>query len=308
MKAQVQKKNQLNQLNKLVKALIVLFFVFSLVSCGNSDEMKNNLAKVDSTYISKDDYSKELNYYIHFYSKKYGDDYLNEENKEGQSRYKKLENELLDSMVKDQVMLNDLEKNKYKLDNKEAENIKKDMGFDENSLKANVSALDVDESSFSDVLYNDSIRKAHYKMFLKNNKINDSDVLKYYEKNKELSKQFKYNALVFDDKLLADMTFEKINSSLDFKDLIDKKIQNFDIISSDFVYEDDNLLSKSKVKEKDKVSNVFENDGKYYILMINSFNEDKNDLLNKAKELYSRKEYENYLKKLIKKANIKVFI
>ena len=44
------------------------------------------------------------------------------------------------------------------------------------------------------------------------------------------------------------------------------------------------------------------------ILMVNSINNNKKSLLLDAKELYLRKEYNNYLKNLIKNSNIKLFI
>ena len=68
------------------------------------------------------------------------------------------------------------------------------------------------------------------------------------------------------------------------------------------------MLKESKSKEVDKVSDLFEYDGNYMILMVNSYNDNENDLLLKAKEVYLEKAYEKYLNKLVKSSKIKLFI
>ncbi|MGO3019097.1 MAG: SurA N-terminal domain-containing protein, partial [Anaerococcus sp.] len=82
----------------------------------------------------------------------------------------------------------------------------------------------------------------------------------------------------------------------------------FDVFTSEFVYNDDDLLQSSGLNKIDQVSKVFEYENKYIILMINSYKENKNDLLINAKEYYTELKYEDYLKELIKKSKIKVFL
>ncbi|MDU2354379.1 MAG: hypothetical protein E7D92_07260, partial [Anaerococcus sp.] len=185
--------------------------------------------------------------------------------------------------------------------------LEKSLGGKE-SLKANVAALEVSESNFNDILYNDSIRKQHYDYFLSNNDIKDSDILEFYKSNDKYQRQYKYNVLVFDDENLANKIRKQINSSEDFKGFLNKSIKNYDIINSDFVYEDDHLLKESKIKEKNNVSNVFSFDNKYMILMVNSYNDNENELLLKTKDIYLKEKYEEYLNKLVKKSKIRVFI
>ena len=85
-------------------------------------------------------------------------------------------------------------------------------------------------------------------------------------------------------------------------------VRNYEIINSDFVYKDDTILTKSKTFEKDKVSDIFENENKYMILMVNSYNENENDLLMHTKDKYLKDAYNQYLNKLVKSSKIKVFI
>ena len=144
--------------------------------------------------------------------------------------------------------------------------------------------------------------------FLSNNDIKDSDILEFYKSNDKYQRQYKYNVLVFDDENLANKIRKQINSSEDFKGFLNKSIKNYDIINSDFVYEDDHLLKESKIKEKNNVSNVFSFDNKYMILMVNSYNDNENELLLKTKDIYLKEKYEEYLNKLVKKSKIRVFI
>lgn len=85
-----------------------------LSSCNKKNEYKGNVALVNDVAISQDLYSKELKFYQNFYTKMYGENYLDQEVEKGKTNNKILEKELVDSLIKDQVMLNDLKEKKYK--------------------------------------------------------------------------------------------------------------------------------------------------------------------------------------------------
>lgn len=292
--------------------VLAIFSIILLTSCSKTNSYNDNvIASVNNKTISKDLYSKELKFYQSYYSKVYGENFLNEKNDRGKTNDEVLREDLVDSMIKDQVMLNNLEKHKIKLDDNKSNELKKlisDKLNGDDSLKANIKALGVNENTFNDIIYNDSIRKAHYELFLKINKIKDSDVLEFYKKNKYLQKLYKYNALVFEDEQEAKIIRDSIKDTNDFKSYINKSVRNFSVINSDFVYNKDELLSLSKLKNKDKVSDIIKYKNKYYILMINSFNENENELLLRAKDIYLENSYETYLDKLVKESNIKLFV
>lgn len=301
---------------KTIKKIIISLLSLCLclvifTSCNKSVKNDKTIALVDGKSIDKDTFEKEFSFYVAFYSKKYGDNYLETKNSKGKTNKEKLREELLDSMIKDQIMLNNLVNKKIEIDdntaNKLRSDMEKDLG-DKDSLKANIKALSISDSEFSDVLFNDSIRKMHYDFFLTHNKIKDSDILQYYKSNEDLHRLYKYNVLVFDNKDVAEKTRSNIKSHLDFRNLMKNSVKNYEVINSDFVYKDDPLLIKSKMSDKEKVSEIFEYDNKYMILMINSYNENENELLMHTKEQYLKNSYEEYLDKLIKSSKIKVFI
>lgn len=308
MKTHLQKLN----LAKILQKIIIISLILPIAtSCQKKLNRTDNVAIVEGEYVTKDLYSKELTFYTSYYTKKYGDNYLNEKNKDGQSNYETLEKNLLDSLIMDQVMLNDLKNENYKINDVEYENLHKELVENlknEESLYANIEAINSDELSFSDVLFRDSIKFEHKKMFKKNGSIKDEDVLDYFEKNDKLQKMYKYNALIFDDKLEAEKILDKIKDNQDFKNIMNSEVKNFDVFTSEFVYNDDDLLQSSGLNKIDQVSKVFEYENKYIILMINSYKENKNDLLINAKEYYTELKYEDYLKELIKKSKIKVFL
>lgn len=295
----------------IIKTFLLTVLILNLNACNNKNNYADNVAIVDDKAITKDTYTKELDFYQKFYTMEHGEQYLESEAERGKTNNDVLQKSLIDSLIKDQVMVNDLKENNIKLDDNTASsiraNLEKNLGG-KDSLKANVAALGVSESAFNDVLYNDSIRKQHYDYFLSHNDIKDSDILEYYKKNKKFQRQYKYNLLIFDDENQANKAKASIKTKEDFKSYLNKNIKNYDILNSDFVYEDDLILKESKVLEKDKISNVFKHDNKYMILMVNSYNDNENDLLLNVKEIYMKEKYEDYLNKLVKKSKIRVFI
>ncbi|MGO3019194.1 MAG: SurA N-terminal domain-containing protein, partial [Anaerococcus sp.] len=168
-------------LAKILQKIIIISLILPIAtSCQKKLNRTDNVAIVDDEYVTKDLYSKELTFYTSYYTKKYGDNYLNEKNKDGQTNYETLEKNLLDSLIMDQVMLNDLKNENYKMNDVEYENLHKGLVENlknEESLYANIEAINSDELSFSDALFRDSIKFEHKKMFKKNGSIKDEDVL-----------------------------------------------------------------------------------------------------------------------------------
>ena len=285
--------------------------VLVLTGCKRSSNKTDAIATVDDKEISSKDYSKELKFYQSYYSKLYGDNYLSEKNKNGLTNDEILRKELLDSMIKDKIMLSDLEKNKIKLDDnnviKLTNDLKKSMNG-EDSLGANVDALNANGNLFNEIIFNDAIRRSHYEMFVSKQSVRDSDVLDFYKKNKKYQKMYKYNLIVFDDENEAKDIKKNITNAKKFNEYLNKSVRNYDIVNSEFVYSDDEVLKASKLTEKNRPSDVFKYNDKYIIAMINSYNENENELLMNAKSVYQKKAYEDYLNKLIKSSKIKVYI
>lgn len=296
---------------KKIAILIISVFCIFLTSCSKKFDKDKYVAVVDDEGISKELFEKELSYYQKYYIKKYGDNFLEEKSKKGNSNYKKLESELLDSLVMDQVMVNDLKKNNVKVtknDSKEAIDKLSEKISSKDSLLENVKTFGVSEDEFDEITYQDSIRKKHFNYFLNNNNVKDTEVLKYFEENKNLQKKYKYDCLIFDDKNEAIKVRESIKNSEDFKNKMKSRIRNYDVYRSDFVYKDDALLKKSSLSKVNIVGNVFKFKDSYIIFMINSENKNKKNLLLDSKEIYLENEYNKYLEKLIKNSNIKLFI
>lgn len=301
-------KNLRAKTNKLIFYTILAVLV--LTGCKRSSNNTDAIATVDDKEISSKDYSKELKFYQSYYSKLYGDNYLSDKNKNGLTNDEILRKELLDSMIKDKIMLSDLERNKIKLDDnnviKLTNDLKKSMNG-EDSLGANVDALNANGNLFNEIIFNDAIRKSHYEMFASKQSVRDSDVLDFYKKNKKYQKMYKYNLIVFDDENEAKNIKKNITNAKKFNEYLNNSVRNYDIFNSEFVYSDDEVLKASKLTEKNRPSDVFKYNDKYIIAMINSYNENENELLMNAKSVYQKKVYEDYLNKLIKSSKIKVY-
>ena len=303
--------NQKMKIKKTISILLIFPLLLAISSCSRSNNYENSIAVVDDIPISQSLYTKELKFYQNFYTKKYGENYLDQEIKKGVTNNDILQNELIDSLIKDQIMVNDLNNNNVKLDDTKASNLRSSMEDElggKDSLKANITAINLSENDFAEILYRDSIRKQHYDYYLTHNKVKDSDILDYYKKNKKYQRMYKYDLLIFDEESEAIKTRSRIKSSDDFNDYVNKKVKNYKAIKSDFKYIDDPYLSLAKVNKKDEVSEVFQADDKYMILMLNSYNENENDLLINLKDMYLRESYEKYLNNLTKKSKIRLFV
>ncbi|MDO4661908.1 MAG: SurA N-terminal domain-containing protein [Tissierellia bacterium] len=291
----------------IAKISLILFLLVGLSSCSNDN--KDVVAIVNDREITKVEFQNELNFYTKYYANKYGSDYLAMKNEDGKRNLDILKENLLDSMIQDEVMLKDLEDNDISIDKDDVNSLEKE-GIDnlngKDSLKANLSAFDIDLKVYEDVLLNDVIRKKHKESFLDNIDISENKILRFYDKNEDLHQKYKYIALEFKDENYANTLRDSIkNKSL--KDLVDKDVQNFNVINSDFVYFDDPLLKKSKMSKKGEISNVFSYENSYYILQITSLNTNEKELILSARDLLYEKEYDHYYKDLMKKARIKIF-
>lgn len=304
-------KNQKMKI-KITKVFLLSILTLAILSsCNKKNEYKGNVALVNDVAISQDLYSKELKFYQNFYTKMYGENYLDQEVEKGKTNNELLEKELVDSLIKDQVMLNELKEKNIKLDDSAATDLRNKLENElggKDSLKANLTAIGLSEKDFNDILFRDSIRKQHYEYFLAHNNIKDSDILKFYQNNQKYQRMYKYNILVFDSKYEADKAKANIKSANDYKAYLDKLIKNYDVINSKFVYEDDMYLTLAKVKKLEEISDVFEKDGKFMILRVNSYNENENELLINLKDIYLKESYIDYLNKLTKKSKIRLFI
>lgn len=293
------------QIKKIILIAISLFSLI-LTGCSRKIDKSKYVAKVNDRLISKEVFEKELSFYQKFYLKKNGSNFLNENNKEND-----LEKSLLDSLIKDQIMLIDLNEKGIEISKNDSSNLieslSKKIG-DEESLIANLKSFGSDESEFSEITFNDSIRKKHWEYFLNNYKVNDEDIVEFLNSNKNLQKQYKYDLLIFDDETEAKKIRDDIKKYSDFKEYLQSPIRNYKVFRSDFTYINDEILKKSKISEKSEVSKIIKEEDKYYILAINSTNTEEKDLLIKTKELYIKNKYDQYLKNLLKDANIRVFI
>ncbi|EGC84546.1 conserved domain protein [Anaerococcus hydrogenalis ACS-025-V-Sch4] len=208
-------------------------------------------------------------------------------------------------------MINDLRKNKVKITKNDSLEVIEDLSkksMSKDSLIENVKSFGADEDEFDEISYMDSIRKKHMDYYFSNDDTKDSEIVDYFKENKFLQKKYKYDCLIFDNESEAIKIRAKIKNSQDFKKYLNSKVRNYDIYRSDFVYNDDFLLKESSLKKADQISKIFKYKDSYIILMINSVNQNENDLLIDAKKIYLKNEYDKYLKNLIKNSNIKLFI
>lgn len=284
-------------------------FVFSLQACAKKNS--DTVAEVNSEKISRIDFDNNYNFYKKYYDMKYGIDYLEGEYNPLKSNKEKLREDILDSLIHEKIIADYLKKKSIKVTKDDIDKLKQESlnaSYDKDSLKANIAAFDENLDDYDRILEKSAVIERYKRYFRDNFKVSDKKIVEYFKKNRNLQRQYKYSAIEFESKKACDMALKKIKNEVDFTSFYDNNISNYKSFKSDFVYADDPLLSRSKMIEKNKISDVFEKNDKYYIIMINSVNDNVNDLLVKAKEHYINEKMKSDYKRIIKKAKVKIFL
>lgn len=306
MKTQVFKKAR--KQNSLGYFCISLLFILSfLTSCRNDVK---NVARVNQTYITKQEFDNQLSFYTRFFTEKYGSEYLNKKASNGKTNIENLQNDILNSMIFEIVMLDDLEKNDITVDKNNINQIKdrqikKLHGLD--SLIANLNALDSSEEEYDNIMYYSSIKKTHEKFVKENLNITKEDIAERIKSDNNLQAQFTYDVFVFDNKNEANKVSSYINDYKDFNDFKNAIVKNYSVLTKNFVLSDDELLKKSNMYQELKVSKVFKIEDKYYILMIEEIDKDPLNIVNKVKSIIEDEEYKKYMRKIIRDSRINIF-
>ena len=118
----------MKKIRKIIISLLSLSLCLILfTSCNENIKDDNTVALVDGNSIDKNTFEKELSFYSSYYTKRYGDSYLETKNNKDKTNKEKLREDLLDSMIKDQVMLNDLISKKVEIDDNSASKLRNEI-------------------------------------------------------------------------------------------------------------------------------------------------------------------------------------
>lgn len=308
-------------MKKTIKYFMVLLPIFILglllVFTGYYSKLKSKeIASVNGRGISADEFKKEYEIRKKYYIKKAGNsDFLNKPSgKDNLTIDQYLRKKVLDDMINYKLIEEDAEKNGIVSQEAWAKNkisqLKKDTNF-----KKELEEKGINESYYKDELIREKVKEEHKRLKLNEFKIDDELMKKYYEDHKNdyfLAKvsHILLNSLEDANKVKAEIgthTFEELANNYSE----DRKSADQGGFIGEFkpgVMEEvfDETIKKLNPGE---ISEPVKSKFGYHIIRLDDklfqpFNSVKDDIKKKIKEDM----YEDYLKKLKEKADIKIYV
>lgn len=173
-------------MKKILSCILAVFVAISFIGCqtANSQEV---IAKVNGKEISVKDYTSNLAIYKLEYSKRYGEDIFTKEIQQGKTVLESIKEQVLNKMVADLLVEEEAKKSKISVDDKEvAEKVKTIKSMFESSpeFKQISKKYPITDEFLNKQLRLDALQEKIQEKFVKETKIEEKDLKKYYEDHK----------------------------------------------------------------------------------------------------------------------------
>ncbi|WP_105177528.1 peptidylprolyl isomerase [Clostridium cagae] len=226
----------MNKIKKIVASVVVATLAFSIVGCKmiekTPESIKNTvLATVGKEKITQGDLDRDLKSITESLKQKYGENY--ESNADIKDQLKELKTQYLNAIVNEKVILakstelnlrpNDEELNK-EVD--EAVNYYKTAYQTEEQYNAFLEQNGFTEDEFKEYQKNQAVVRYVYQDMVKDVEVNDDDIQKYYDENKET--QFSTPGEIDFDKSLqqANEIKSQLDGGANFSEVAKEKSQD----------------------------------------------------------------------------------
>lgn len=256
---------------------------------------ENAVAEVDGEEISIDDYKGEISFYASMLASQ-----------------QQLKSSVVQMMIQDKLIAKDLEKNKIKIDEKEAnenflqyvQNYGGQDQFDKMLEDYNMSSDKFKETIKKDLMY-----KKHREWFDENNKVTDKEIKEYFDQHKDELVQVDASHILVDDEETAKEIKQKLDDGEDFAKLA--KEYSKDSANADKGGELGFFTKGSMVKEfsdvafklkKGEISDPVKTTYGYHIIKVNDKKDSPESLKEEITKNLNEQKYSDYLKELYDKA------
>lgn len=297
--------------------LMGLGLVAALTACGKQE--KDAVAKVDDRYISKEYFDKEYTIYRKMYHGKVTEEDLEKVGKNGQSTKKTLISNVIDSLVIQDLVNNELKKNKVEVtqdDIKEAKDKLVQSSGGEEVLKQNIEKMGL---SIEDVDYIIAKEKGQAKLFdwyKENHAPSDEEINKYFDEHKnELVGKITSHILVKTEDE-ANAVIKEIEEGKSFEELAKEKSTDkasgakggeLGVVNSSTPFVKEFLTALEELKEGE-VSKPVKSQFGYHIIKVTGIKDKVEDFKDEIVSKLSSKGYTKFLQELQKNAKISYFV
>lgn len=301
----------------LAIVLLSLAMVFVLNGCSKKAP-EGVIAIVNKEEITEEELDKEFEIQANVVELRLGEGVLDQENSEGGLIRDSLKEEVLIRLVSEEVIRQDSIKKDISVSEKEIDDrielMKETMGGEE-KLKDYKEDLGMDEDYLRSFVEMDILLSKHKEDFMKDLKLKDREVKKFFEENKEKLTVIKARQILVESEEEGNEILDKLKNGEDFKKLAieNSKDTNSVVNGGELGFfqkgiqppEFDKVVFEMK---KGDLSPLISTEKGYHIVEVQDIKDELEDLQPEIENLAKENEYKKHLEKLSSKAKIETYL
>lgn len=290
---------------------LALFLALAMTFTACANKPKGAVAKVGKEYVTKEDFDSNYSILRNMYYGTLPEEEFDKPGQDGMSQQVKLGNQVIDMLVMDEIVKQELKKNKVEVSeediNKQIENMKTASGSEE-AFKAQLDNYGITEEEFRSLIAQNARTEALMNNFISKNAPSDAERQKYFDENKDKLIKYDVSHILVDTEEEAKEIEKSLKEGKEFEELAKEKSKDPGsavnggelgeiTMQTPFVQE---FLDKVKEMKVEEISEPVKSQFGYHIIRLNSISgsvEELKDVIDK--ELVNPK-YQEYISNLYK--------
>lgn len=300
------------------KILIIgLFLVISIMANGCKQDTSGLVAQVNKVDILEKDYNEELEIQRTIYTKQYGEEFLSQAGPDGQTRDEKLIQDVLDRLIIEELVEQNAKEKKIEVTQEDVDarldEMKDSIGGEE-IYKQFLEENGITEEYFQGNTKKDILMGRYYENYLEETEIKDEDIEKYFEENKEDLVVIRAKHILLNNEEKAKEVLERLKAGEEFEELaltesLDGSAANGGDLGyfkrSDMIKE---FSDAAFALDVGATTDLVKTEVGYHIIKLEDKVETLDDLSEQISMMLKQEAYQNHIKDLKDKADIKILL
>ena len=205
----------------LISIVIIISMAVLMNACTKSAP-EGVIARVNDEDIKKEKFDKEYEVYKKLYVNQFGEEILDQVNAEGELYKDTLKEEVLTKLILEKLIFQDFQKQGIELDDKEVDSYIDDMEESmggEKELNKFLESVGMDESHFRENTKRDLLIEKHKTKFIKDIDLEDKEIEKFFNENKEELILVKARHIVLETEEEGKEILDKLENGVSFEEL-----------------------------------------------------------------------------------------